>query len=113
MKNLHWKEGKLRWLSSKHDLPFNRIRINLENPRSVGALRMLALDYRSKDREFSESLLLALEHIHGPAPERYPDGADERSVTVKWCGRCGVYYDTDLPPEYAIHEYHESEPMKW
>lgn len=113
MKNLKWKHGKLVFVSSKHKLPNNRIRINLENPRSVLALRVLALNYFDEDCEFSESLLLALEHIHGPAPERCPDQADERDETIKWCGRCAVYYDTALSAFSEIHENHASEPMKW
>ncbi len=54
--------------SDKHpDLPENRIRLNLENPRSVRALMVLSADYEDVDVEFASDLRRALAKLHPTA----------------------------------------------
>lgn len=65
----HHIDEQGRFQSDKHpDLPPDRVRVSLENPRSVRALRQLARDYWSHDREFSEDLDRRLTELHGPPP---------------------------------------------
>lgn len=57
-------DGGCDFQSDKHpDLPVNRLRVNIENPRSWRALRVLADDYREHDREFADDLVKALDSI--------------------------------------------------
>ena len=52
--------------SDKHpDLPPDRIRLNLRNPRSVRALRVLAQDHQDHDPELAADLRARLGHLHG------------------------------------------------
>ena len=54
--------------SDKHsDLPPDRIRLNLKNPRSTMALTVLAADYLEKDPELAADLLARLEMLFGPS----------------------------------------------
>lgn len=53
--------------SDKHpDLPPDRVRVNLTNPRSTRAMRVLADSYADKDAEFSEDLHTRLDVLYGP-----------------------------------------------
>ena len=54
--------------SDKHpDLPENRIRLNLENPRSVRALMVLSADYEDEDVELASDLRRVLAKLHPTA----------------------------------------------
>jgi len=53
--------------SDKHpSLPPNRIRLNLENPRSYRALRQLAEDYSRHDAELGADLNQVLDELYAP-----------------------------------------------
>lgn len=55
-----------KFQSDKHpELPPDRIRVNLENPKSEQALRQLAINYRETDRELADDLNTRLDDLHG------------------------------------------------
>lgn len=65
----HHFDAEGRFQSDKHpDLPPDRIRLNLANPRSEKALRQLARDYADKDPELARDLDARLTVLHGPPP---------------------------------------------
>jgi hypothetical protein len=65
----HHIDDQGRFQSDRHpDLPPDRIRLNLANPRSVGALRQLAKDYAAHDPELASDLNARLTALHGPPP---------------------------------------------
>lgn len=62
----HHIDDQGRFQSDKHpDTPANRIRMNLENPKSLRALVVCAEDHHDDDPEFSDDLLACLRQIHG------------------------------------------------
>ena len=62
----HHINEKGEFQSDKHpDLPPDRIRVNLANPRSERAMRVLAQDYSGKDPELANDLLDRLDALHG------------------------------------------------
>ncbi len=56
--------------STKHDLPPDRVRLNLQNPRSVQALYVLAASYEEEDPEFATQLVDRLRELHGPPEDQ-------------------------------------------
>lgn len=62
----HHIDAEGRFQSDKHpELPPNRIRLSLENPRSIRALLALADDYEDIDAELGDDLRAVLVGIHG------------------------------------------------
>ena len=62
----HHIDDQNRFQSDKHpETPANRIRMNLENPKSLRALVACAEDHRGDDPEFADDLMTCLRTIHG------------------------------------------------
>lgn len=65
----HHIDSEGRFQSDKHPgLPPDRIRLNLANPRSERALRVLAEDYAEADPELARDLVTRLDALYG-SPE--------------------------------------------
>lgn len=65
----HHFNDKGEFQSDKHpELPPDRIRLNLRNPRSKRALLVLAEDYEDTDPELAEDLRTRLETLHPEDP---------------------------------------------
>ena len=61
----HHIDSDGRFQSDKHpELPADRVRISLENPRSKRALLLLADDYEAHDAEFAQDLRKRVLELH-------------------------------------------------
>lgn len=70
----HHIDNKGRFQSDKHpELPPDRIRINMANPRSMRAMFVLAQDYQEIDHELSNDIVRRLLNLY----------SDEE--IVRWC----------------------------
>jgi len=67
----HHLDSHGRFQSDKHDLPPDRIRLNLENINSYRALMQLADDYDAVDSELSGDLRKRLSKLH-PDQHKWP-----------------------------------------
>lgn len=62
----HHFDDQGRFQSDKHpDMPPDRLRVSIANPRSARALLQLAKDYREHDPEFSDDLRRRVVELHG------------------------------------------------